>query len=293
NIFTFLLISESFAGLLTNVYIASVPLYDYFKKANLSTSDKLIVALCVSNVYCALLNGVFLLTINMWPDINTDINIMGIFMTLQIFGISSSVWITVCLCLFYFIKIINFSSGPLGWMKMKINVVVPWLIVLSEVVALGCSLLTRIPSVIKEFYYNYSLDYFQTLNVTSRPNVIPIHYMSIYIIGLFVPLLTMLVITFVTAGSLYLHIRRMKKNMGTSSNSAAHQSVVWTMIRLLILYTAILVASLLYTLKIFTSTNFAFFTILMILYSFPLVASVILILGNPKLKKPLMTMYNC
>ncbi|KAG8429631.1 hypothetical protein GDO86_020493, partial [Hymenochirus boettgeri] len=284
-------------GALANLYIVIVLLRDYFQTATMSSSDKLLVVLCLANVYYGFYSAVFLLTGSLLPWIYADINIIGIFITLLTFGAASCAWITASLCFFYFIKIINFSSGPLAWMKMKINIIVPWLIVLSEVVALGCSLLTRLPSVIKVIYYNYSLGVYTAVvhpvNVTLPADVTPVGYMGICAIAFFLPLLIMLVTTFANGGSLFLHIRIMEKNMGTSSSLSAHQSVVGTMTFLLSLNTAMLASMILFFLRIFSPLTFGYWMILIIIYSYPLVKSIILFLGNPKLKEALMKRCHC
>ncbi|KAE8578516.1 hypothetical protein XENTR_v10023614 [Xenopus tropicalis] len=244
------------AGAFTNAYISSVILLDYFKTKMMSSSNKILLALSLSN---------------------------GCILALLIFGISSTAWITTCLCVFYFVKIINFSSGLFAWFKLKIDIIVPWLILVSEVVSLGCSFLTLLPSVnIQEPSSNSSM--FYSLNSTSGATGISADFIKVTFITVCVPLLIMIVTTFPTIRTLYLHSRRMK-NTGTSSSLAPHQSAVFMMAWLLFLYTVFFVVLFTGFIQSFTPPSFAYWMTYNLIYVATLVQSVVLILGNPKLKE--------
>ncbi|KAE8578515.1 hypothetical protein XENTR_v10023613, partial [Xenopus tropicalis] len=269
-------------GAFTNAYISFVILLDYFKTQTMSTSNKILLALSLSNVFLSLILFVSAVSV-FWPEIYADYYVKAYIFALLLFGICSSVWNTTCLCVFYFLKIINFGSGILAFFKIKINVMVPWFIFFSEALSLGCSFITLLPSVNSPgSSSNTSLVY--SLNSTSVDIASIPGFMKVTFIVAFVPLLIMLVTTFSTMGSLYLHSRRME-NTGTSSSVAPHRSAVFMMAWLLLLYAVVFVALFTYFFKLFDSKSFGYWITYMLLYSFTLVQSIVLILGNPKLKE--------
>ncbi|OCT61879.1 hypothetical protein XELAEV_18047909mg [Xenopus laevis] len=241
----------------------------------MSTSNKILVALSLSNVYLSLIFcsiSVFL------PLINDDYSIKGYIFALLMFGICSSNWITTCLCVFYFLKIINFSSGLLACFKLKIDIIVPWFIFFSEVVSLGCSFLTLLPSVTSPGSSTNSV------NSTSEEFINSPGFMKVTFIAVFVPMLIMIVTTFSTIGSLFLHSRRME-NTGTSSSLTPHRNAACMMAWLLLLYTVIFVALFTYFFELFDPQSFGYRISFNLIYLFTLVQSIVLIIGNPKLKE--------
>ncbi|KAG8433582.1 hypothetical protein GDO86_017770 [Hymenochirus boettgeri] len=258
-------------GMISDFYIIIIFLRDYFKNGFMTTTNKLLVALCASNSFFALVSATNLTISSLWPHIYTDYYV--IFILINMFSKTSSAWITASLCVFYFIKIINFSSGPLAWIKMKINILVPWLIFFSEVLALTCSSLSTLPSVIKEVPLLHSS------NSTSGTKLT--RFISISFIAFFLPFIAMLLTTFITAVSLYLHIRRMEKNMAASNGLLSHQRVVWGMVRLLLSDAVILVALFFYICHFLAPQSYGFWVVMMILCSFPLLQSALLILVKP------------
>ncbi|OCT61878.1 taste receptor type 2 member 123 [Xenopus laevis] len=271
------------AGAFTNAYISFVILLDYFKTQTMSTVNKILVALSLSNAYFSLVLFFSSIFSFVWPHINTDPYIKGFILALLIYGISSSAWITTCLCVYYFLKITSFRSGLLACFKLKIDIIVPWFILFSEVVSLGCSFLTLLPSDNSQgSSWNASL--FYSLNTTSGAITTSNRFMKVTFIVICVPLLIMIVTTFPTIGSLYLHSRRME-NTGTSTSLAPHRNAVCMMAWLLFLYTTVFVVFFTDFIQLFSPLSFAYWMTYNLMYLSTLVQSAVLILGNPKLKE--------
>ncbi|OCT61875.1 hypothetical protein XELAEV_18047905mg [Xenopus laevis] len=170
-------ILATIVGASTNAYITFVILLDYFKTKILSTSNKILVALSLSNVYFSLILSVYSLFNFVWPQLYAEPYVKSCILALLVYGGSSCAWNTTCLCIFYFVKIINFSSKLLSSFKMKINIIVPWFILFSEMVSLGCSFFTLLPSLNGQgSSSNNSLLY--SLNSTSRASGISIEFMK-------------------------------------------------------------------------------------------------------------------
>ncbi|XP_068103361.1 uncharacterized protein [Hyperolius riggenbachi] len=75
---------------------------------------------------------------------SSDAALYIIIQALEPYGINATVWLTCILCVFHFIKIVQFSSRFLSWLKMKIDALVPWLIMVVELMTLGFSFLVEI-----------------------------------------------------------------------------------------------------------------------------------------------------
>ncbi|OCT61873.1 hypothetical protein XELAEV_18047904mg [Xenopus laevis] len=213
-VFFVLLMLEAIAGTFTNVFTVTILLLGYFKKQNMGDSDKILLALSITSIYSPLVSSAAFFISFMWPPIYNEMYAMfGIFM-LTIFGTISMFWLTACLCVFYFIKIVNFSSGILLWAKIKISTFVPWLIFFSELVSLCWTFFTMLPLVTEE-QSSANISSFYSVNTTSATNAT---VFELICTAVSLPLLTIITITLSTTGSLYLHRRRMEKNMGASSS---------------------------------------------------------------------------
>uniref|UniRef100_A0A6I8PQA3 Taste receptor type 2 n=1 Tax=Xenopus tropicalis TaxID=8364 RepID=A0A6I8PQA3_XENTR len=278
------------AGAFTNAYITLVILFDYFQTKIMSASNKVLVALSLSNVYVSLILSVNSIISFFWPQMYAEPYVKGYILALLIFGIASCAWTTTCLCVFYFVKIINFSSRLLTSFKMRINILVPWLILFSEVVSLGCSFLTLLP-------YANSLEpssnttLFYSVNSTSGVSGIYTGFMKVTFVAVSLPLLIIFVTTFSTIGSLYLHSRRMEST-GTTNSVTPHRSAVCMMAWLLLLYTVIFVVLFSYFLHPISPPSFGYWMSYNLIYVFTLVQSVVLIQGNPKLKEAFARYFN-
>ncbi|KAE8578520.1 hypothetical protein XENTR_v10023618 [Xenopus tropicalis] len=279
----FLLILEVIIGTLTNAFIVVVLLLGYFKKQTMNESDKILIALSITNICSSLVSSAAIMILFMWPWIYSHSNATFCIFSLTIFGTISMVWLTACLCVFYFVKILNFSSGILLWAKMKISNFVPWLIFFSELVSLCWTFFTMLPLVTKE-QSSGNISSLHSVNATSDTNTI---IFELICTAVSLPLMIIIITTFSTTGSLYLHRRRMEKNLGASSSLKAHQSVVWMMIRLLLLYTLVFVVQILHFSGTVAPLSFEYCLNYFILFSIPVAQSVLLIQGNPKLKDKL------
>ncbi|KAG8430492.1 hypothetical protein GDO86_020495 [Hymenochirus boettgeri] len=271
----------------TNGYIAVVLLLDSFKCKNMSSSTKILVALSISNVCFALISSANLVISLLWPQLYTDFYVKRIMLALTMYGMISSCWLTTCLCVFYFIKIIHFTSSLFVWIKMKISTIVPWFIFFAKLMSLGCSFLTLLPSVI----YDSSSENISSISSfnDSGANVISLGFLSVAFIAMCVPMVTVIITTFLTALSLFLHYRKMERYSCTSSSDSltAHHGAVWMMTRLLFLYIIIFVVMLVNSFYVFVTLCFAFWISIILMYSFTFVQSVLLVLGISKLKEAL------
>ncbi|XP_068103357.1 taste receptor type 2 member 7-like [Hyperolius riggenbachi] len=260
---------------------------DSLNKNNVSSTDKIMFSLSFSNLcFCTFQPIlVFLKHLRITPPRAFTL----IADALALYGSLSSSWLTSCLCLFYLIKIVHFSSRFLSWLKMKIDELVPRLVTMVMLVILVLSFLEKI----RESACNINVP---SLNKTGNSYLTKCQLSSMFnviLISRFISLLSMTLITAGTSASIALHVHRMKRNI-TSSTNANNKAmiVVRTMVCLLVYYILFCVVFMLARFsgfQIFLDSN-SFLMYLVVLFSFTPVQSIILILGNPKYKERLMSM---
>uniref|UniRef100_A0A8C5QG84 Taste receptor type 2 n=1 Tax=Leptobrachium leishanense TaxID=445787 RepID=A0A8C5QG84_9ANUR len=205
-----------------------------------------------------------------------------IFMT--VFSIVSCALHTLCLCFFHFIKIVNFSTPFLSWVKTRITAVVSWLILVSEVVSVGSSMFITLEFVSKHDVNVNVSTVVPSNGSQSREDTLS--YISYTFVVIFLPLILGIVIICWTIAHLKRHGRRMKVTMGASGSASlkSHQTAANTMIRLLTLYAFIYIDMVIFCFDVFPIKSVGYWFSVLILISFTPAQSVLLITGNPKLK---------
>ncbi|KAM5152768.1 taste receptor type 2 member 9-like [Mantella aurantiaca] len=130
-----ILVVEIIIGTMTNAFIVLVNLQDWLKGRSLNSSDKLVLSLALSNACFSFANAATIVFLFFFTGLTLLDYVFYIVHGVMTYAIFSSSWLSSWLCLFFFLKIINFKSGCFGWMKMKVDLLVPWLIFLSQVMS--------------------------------------------------------------------------------------------------------------------------------------------------------------
>uniref|UniRef100_A0A8C5QFG1 Taste receptor type 2 n=1 Tax=Leptobrachium leishanense TaxID=445787 RepID=A0A8C5QFG1_9ANUR len=270
---------EIIPGVCANVFIIYVILYGFHKKHYLSTSYKILLALSSSNVIYAFMNAAY-------------VKYRHILLSATTFSFTSCAWLTSFLCIFYFFKIISFSSRFLTQVKMKIDTYVPRLILVVEVVSLGSGCLSMV-SVYTIPISNTSIavNSFSSDTLGSTDDGDNIIWANFIPMG--IPLLLGFITTFCVFRYLKLHSHRMKAGSVGSDSLKAHQTAANTMIRLLLFILIMYVMLILYCFGVFPSVNFGFYLVVIISVSFTPVQSFLIIFGNPKLKEACLERIRC
>ncbi|XP_075036821.1 taste receptor type 2 member 40-like [Mixophyes fleayi] len=200
------------------------------------------------------------------------------------YGITSSLWLSASLCLFYMIKIINVQSRTLTWVKMKISIIVPWLILTAEIVSLCGSFLSfLIPT--QQPAQNIST--IITLIIISEDNKPKLQFMNIVLMINSLPSLIAITATASSAWFLKVYDCQMKRNMGTFGNTNVkdYQCAVQTMVYLIFFHIFIFLVMVVFALEMFVDHSWGYWIIVMLLFSSATAQSAILTHGNPNLKK--------
>ncbi|XP_077341344.1 taste receptor type 2 member 39-like [Lithobates pipiens] len=207
-------------------------------------------------------------------------------LTTQVFVEFCSLWWGTVLCVFYCVKITDYSNRLFIKFKMRISGMVPWLLLGSMMVSL-----------LSSFPYGWCVYSFYKVNSThiyngtsSEDTHLHINYVVIYIIfasGSFVPLLIFCVAIFFLVVPLVKHTRNMRNNNTgfTKGQLDVHLSAIRNMFSFLIFYILFFMSKMLLPLS-FQEHN-SFFTIVcyFCLVAYPSLHSVVLIISNVKLKR--------
>ncbi|XP_040211662.1 taste receptor type 2 member 9-like [Rana temporaria] len=277
---------EAIVGLCSNAFIIFSLTFSGFRRTNIAPCNYILIALNVSTMCYTISISLNLLVYLYGPSFNFTYA-SSVLNYLTIISITSSSWLTADLCLFYFIKILNFQSRFLSWMKMKIDRMIPLLILIVEILSL-------LESFIASYIFNQDLPKNSTIavtEVTSEHYRMRLKFMSIVMTMTSPPFLIAILTTTASAVSLKLHSHRMEANTG-HTNGKDYQGAVQTMACLVVFYALTGLVIILYGQELFEDQTWGYWMCLMILTSFSMVQSGLLINGNPKLKEAFYKMFH-
>ncbi|XP_069476339.1 taste receptor type 2 member 9-like [Ambystoma mexicanum] len=272
-------------GVLSSAFIVAFNLWNWAKGRKLNTCDLIFLALgtsCTCLQCTVLIDCCFPLIWN-----NGDVMEHGtpVIFQFQIWAGSCTFWFTTGLCVFYCVKIVDFSHPISSWLKLRISKIVPWLL-LGKTVGSG---VISIPV----YWYSYrESPQPPTANVTASA---PVMYgvlrlnqsydVVVTLLGFLLPALFCITTISLILISLKRHTRRMKEKIGFSQpRLEAHFGAAKVVGSLLLLCTLCSVAHLF---TLFTTRSLLLFILWFIIVSTTPTQSIILILGNTKLKHAL------
>ncbi|NXC74376.1 TA2R9 protein, partial [Anhinga anhinga] len=290
---TVIITLQAFAGMWINTFIVSVLCISWVKKKSFNSNEKILLLLGCSRFWYLCITWVyFFLSIN-YPWCFYVQPIPQLFAAIQSFLNSSNLWVSACLCVFYCIKIGNFRHIFFIYLKVKVDRIVPWLLLGSVLLSLVICILV----------YNISNEVpCNNLNSTTLGNFwklsarVDKHFFPIFFISGFVFATAFMAVMFSTLPlllSLWRHKRKMQTNSVKNLSMDAHIKAMKSVLSFFLIYSinfACLILTLIYATK---KENPVMFLILVFQYAFPAVHSLILIFSNPKLKKTLLRTLSC
>ncbi|XP_008488956.2 taste receptor type 2 member 8 [Calypte anna] len=284
---------QTFAGMWINAFIVSVLCVSWVKKRSFNTNEKILLLLGCSRVgyLCTAWVGSFIENIySFCVYVHQKIQIISAL--LSFFNIFS-LWISAILSVFYCIKIANFQHTFFIYLKVRIDRIVPWLMLTSVPVSLGVSVFVYI--VIDEARCDNNncttSGYLWHLTVRPELHFFPLYFFTgfVYATAFAAVISSALLLLF----SLWRHKHRMQTKSGKNVSVDAHIKAMKSILSFFFIYTfnfIILTLSLIYSLK---KEKAVMFFITFFLYSFSAAHSLILIFSNPKLEKTLLRTLSC
>ncbi|NWU46169.1 T2R40 protein, partial [Hylia prasina] len=284
---------ETFAGMCINAFILSVLCTGWVKKKSLNSNEKILLLLGCSRFWFLCLSWIYAFLSKIYPFC---LLVHPIFQLLQgactVF-ICSNLWVSACLCVFYCIKIASFRSSFFIYLKVKIDRMVPWLLLGSVIFSIitGILVYNTVDKALCKDFNSTCLGIFwkETLRIEE-------HFYPIIFLTGFLHTISFMAVIFSAAlllFSLWRHKRKMQTNSTNTLSMEAHIRAMKSILSFFIMY-SINFISLILTLVYSTKyENHFTFLVSLIQQAYPGVHSLFLIFSNPKLEKTLLWILSC
>ncbi|XP_064267783.1 taste receptor type 2 member 116-like [Passer domesticus] len=279
---------EVFAGMWINAFIVCVLCIAWVKKKTLNSIEKILLLLGFSRISYLCFTWIYRLLSMIYPKFLHDQNIGQLLRALANLFNYSSLWVSACLCGFYCIKISNFRNSFFIYLKVKIDRIVPWILLGSEILALAISIII---SDLSETLQGDNLTSTYQANfweVTFRrdKHLLPTFFLAglVFAASFMIVIFSAVCLLF----SLWRHKHRMQTNSMKDLSMDAHIRAMKSILSFLVMYSINFVCLILTIIYATKKENIMTLLILMYLCAFPGVHSLILIFSNPKLEKALM-----
>lgn len=270
-------------GVLANGIIVVVTSTGSIKQRKMLLFDLLLCCLATSRICLQVVMFYFNLALLSLIEISLSAGCFIIFM----FIYKSELWLATWLSVFYCTKVSTIAHPLFFWLKLRISKLVPWLI-------WGTLLCTSLTSVFHRkcawilFQKTWSSFFFPNATTQVREiKEIPVLQLVVLVIELLLPLVIFLISVLLLIFSLGRHTRQMISTAtGTRPPSVSvHISALLSFLSFLVLYVSQYMMATLVLSHIFKIRNFIFLFCLLLVGLYPSVHSIVLILGNPKLKQ--------
>ncbi|XP_027799663.3 taste receptor type 2 member 1 [Marmota flaviventris] len=276
-IFLLWAVMQSLTGVFANGIILVVNSIALVRQRRLASLDLLLSCLATTRICMqVLIFSIHLVALSLVKE-SVFIDNFLILMFVNELGLWFATWLGV----FYCVKIATIPHPIFFWLKMRISKLVPWLI-------LGSLLHSLISSGLQSKYmwsfYKGVIENYFSKNRTKTEDT-PSEPFYIFIAELMPPLLIFLVAVLLLVFSLGRHTQQMR-TMGTRDPCRnPHINALLSILSFLILYFSHYAVTVLFCAQIVQFGSFLFLLCMMISGAYPAGHSIILILGNAKLKQ--------
>ncbi|XP_044866255.1 taste receptor type 2 member 7-like [Mauremys mutica] len=275
---------ESITGIIANGLMIIVNCREWIRNRKLTCCDVILTSLGISRFFLQciiMINSTFF---HLFPEMNEQCAVSRPLTVVWMFLNILSLWFATWLSVFYCVKIANFSQPLFLWLKQRISGLVPQLLMGSFLV----SLVTCLPSInaIERKYIDHSMNNLSGNTIKECRYKVDLSS-SLFILsmlGYSSPFIIFIISSVLLITSLWRHSKRMEKTTSSSGDTVteAHVRAIKGLISFIFFYISYFVIILILLLDLFTN----FVPLLtVILAAYPSGHTVILILGNPKLKR--------
>ncbi|XP_063775538.1 taste receptor type 2 member 4-like [Pseudophryne corroboree] len=279
-------------GLLLNIYIVAQNFIWRVKGHSLQTIDILMTSLGLVRILF-LISYVPVIS-SITAVIPIPVNIYQYYDTAVACVMFCSLWWGTVLCVFYCVKITNYSNRLFLRLKMNISRMVPWLLLTSLLVSILCSLPCR--------WAVFSIHYMNSTQLTNDTNdgnvAININYTNVvitYLAGSIIPFLIFCAAVSLLIASLLKHTRNMSSNNSgfTKSQLDAHKRTIINMTSFLFFYILFLIGINLMPFAFQVENTSYRFLCSILCISYPALHSIMLIANNGNLKRAINAVFRC
>ncbi|NWZ73136.1 TA2R9 protein, partial [Acrocephalus arundinaceus] len=272
---------EALAGMWINAFIFCVLCTGWVKKKTLNSNEKILLLLSCSRISYLCFSWVNNFLSRFYP------NYFYVHPTLQLLASSttffnySNLWVSACLCVFYCIKIANFRNRFFIYLKVKIDRIVPWLLLatLLSALAMGIVIYDITETVQRNNLTFTCLGNFWETSIKRDKNF----FSSFFLAGLeyAASFLAVICAAVFLLFSLWRHKRKMQTNSMKDLSMDAHIRAMKSILSFLVMYNinfVCLILTIIYTMK---KENTMTLLISIYLCAFPGVHSLILVFSSP------------
>ncbi|XP_072272845.1 taste receptor type 2 member 39-like [Pyxicephalus adspersus] len=279
---------EIVIGVLLNIFIMYIALYDFGIAKTMSNSFKILLCLSISNILFGILMALGFVNDSFSLGMFTTTYTTYIYIYILLFSVSSCAWHTATLAFFYFLKVCHFKLQCFVWMKRKISAAVPWMLCFGLLV----SMLSSVSFISLPEFYNNATNTNPSLMTVLKQSISQFINVSIFVTV--VPFLVISITTASTVVTLKKHGHRMK-NSQTSDNThvKSYQKVVSRLTQSMIFYVIFYAAMLISFFAVCAHLESGFWLSLLMFSSFTPLQTVLLVVTNPRLKTALMEIFSC
>ncbi|XP_059698996.1 taste receptor type 2 member 7-like [Haemorhous mexicanus] len=278
---------EAFPGMWINAFLVCVLCTDWVKKKTLNSNEKILLLLGCSRFCYLCFSWVYKFLSFIYPNYLYVPTILQLAVFFQAFFNHCNLWFSASLCGFYCIKIANFSNKSFIYLKVKIDSIVPWLLLGSGILALAVGIVA----------YDIADKPHCNSNSTGRGNFgtanikMDKHFFPSFFLAGFEYAASFMVVIFAAVFllfSLWRHKRTMQTNSMKDLSMDAHIRAMKSIFSFLVMYSINFVCLVLNMVYVTKKGNHMTFLIEVFQYIFPGLHSLILIFSNPKLEKALL-----
>ncbi|NXF03674.1 TA2R7 protein, partial [Smithornis capensis] len=285
---------ETFAGMWINAFIISVLCMGWVKKKTLNSNEKILLLLGCSRFWYLCISWVYSFLSVTYPKYLYVHSMLQLVLSIQTFLNYFKLWVSACLCCFHCIKIANFRNNFFIYLKVKIDRIVPWLLLGSVLLALAISILAYD---IAEKLHSTNRNSTCRRNFWEESIKMEEHLFHIYFLtgfGYAASFMAAIFSALLLLFSLWRHKRNMQTNSMNNLSMDVHIRAMKSILSFLVLYTInfiCLILTIIYASK--KNASSTVFLIYVFLYAFPGVHSLILIFSNPKMENTLLRILLC
>ncbi|NXC63421.1 TA2R7 protein, partial [Aleadryas rufinucha] len=279
---------EAFAGLWINAFIVCVLCIAWIKKKTLNSNEKILLLLGCSRFCYLCFSWVYSFLSIIYPNYLHVHPILQLIVFFQTFFNYSNLWVSACLCVFYCIKIANFRNSYFIYLKVKIDRIVPWLLLGSGTLALSIAIIAY--DIADKPHCNNRNSTgpgnFWKANIKMDKHFFPSFFLAGF--GYAASFTAVIFSALLLLFSLWRHKCKMQKNSMNSLSVDAHIRAMKSILSFVVMYSFNFVCLVLKMVYVTKKESPMTFLIVVFQYTFPGVHSLILIFSNPKLEKTLL-----